>query len=141
MSKLIILRSCSGSGKSTHARAILADTLRDGLTCTIRSTDDQFIVNGTYKFNPRLLSQNHDRNQLLVEKDMKEGVNVIIVDNTNIKRSHMAPYKLLARKYDYEVEEVIVDNPDPSKVDLYFNRNLHGVSRSTIARQIKEFEI
>lgn len=138
MRQLIIMRGLPGSGKSTRAREIVEIGLcGPGFKATIRSTDDQFMVNGKYVFNPRMLGVNHAANLRLVEQDMKDEIPCIIVDNTNIKRRDFAPYITLAKKYGYDVrEEVIAER----NVDTCFERNSHNVPREAIQRMADNFE-
>lgn len=53
----------------------------------IHSTDSYFVdaATGRYTFNPELLSINHQRNLDAFCASLAEGVNTVIVDNTNIQ--------------------------------------------------------
>lgn len=104
MRAIYIMQGVPGSGKSTVAKmmqkSILLD-LENGDTVSIRSTDDQFMVDGKYCFDQSKLGGYHMKNVFLVERDCQDGVNVIIVDNTNIKQRDAKPYIELAKKYNY----------------------------------------
>ena len=89
---LYIMRGMSGSGKSTKARELAGDVGE------IYSTDDLFMKNGEYIFDPQQLPQNHKRNQDLVWNALSRGVPIVIVDNTNIRPQDYEPYKLMAQK-------------------------------------------
>jgi len=84
-----------------------------------------------------MLGVNHARNLQLVEKDMKDGIPCIIVDNTNIKRRDFAAYLALATKYGYTSREEVMTEWD---VDVCFNRNTHNVPREAIQRMHDNFE-
>jgi NEDD4-binding protein 2 len=107
--KLIIMRGISGSGKSTVAREI-------GKNGVILSTDDYFMKDGIYNFDPNLLGLNHKLNQEETEKNMQMDVSPIVIDNTNSKMWEMKPYVLLADKYGYEVS--IQEMPIPPIEEL-----------------------
>lgn len=103
--RMYIMQGFPGSGKSTVAK-MLASTVEGSV---IRSTDDQFMVDGVYKFDQAKIGGYHMHNVFLVEKDCKAVVPLIIVDNTNIKQRDANPYIALARKYGYSVTVVRVD--------------------------------
>ncbi len=96
---LVLMQGPPGSGKSTRA-ALVAKEI--GPNVTICSTDDQFIVDGVYTFDPSKLFQNHLANQRKVEKELKAGRNVI-VDNTNLVARDAKAYIDLAKKYGAKI--------------------------------------
>jgi predicted kinase len=106
---LIIMRGISGSGKSTLAKKI-------GEKGVVLSTDDYFMKNGKYDFEPSKLGLYHKQNQEEAEKNMKKEISPIVIDNTNSKIWEMKPYVSLADKYGYEV--VIKELPTPSIEEL-----------------------
>jgi predicted kinase len=59
------------------------------------------MVDGKYCFDQTKIGGYHAKNVWLVERDCQDGVNVIIVDNTNIKQRDAQPYIELAKKYNY----------------------------------------
>ncbi len=120
-----------GFGKSYKAKQIHADNI----PCRIHSTDDEFIVDGVYQFDPKKLGINHQNCQSKVREAMESGVNVI-VDNTNILKSHRAPYVKLAQEFGYEVEEVFVE----CDVEVAIKRNTHNVPEATIRRMAATIE-
>jgi len=120
---IIIMQGASGSGKSTKARELKAIH-----NATIHSTDDFFVVDGLYNFNPKLLAQYHGQNLCATIEDMKMGKNVI-VDNTNTKRWEVKPYVESAIQLGYDVqfircvgEFVNIHNVPPSIVESMRNR-------------------
>jgi predicted kinase len=140
MKDLFILRGLPGSGKSTLARTLSANAVAFGYIPTIRSTDDQFMVDGKYTFNPRMLGVNHNKNQQLVRHDMEIGVDCIIVDNTNIKRRDFATYIALAKEFGYTVHETVCGMFDEDSVKFCHSRNTHGVPIEAVRRMAQNFE-
>lgn len=104
--ELIIMRGISGSGKSTLAQK------HKGEKGKIFSTDDFFMQDGRYQFDPKKLSTNHSMNKDRTEKAMIEGVSPIVIDNTNFEAWEMKPYVELADKYGYQVKIVETDPVD-----------------------------
>ena len=75
--KMYLLRGVPGSGKSTKSNAILSENDIDISNILIKSqhilsTDDFFIVDGKYKFDPRKIGQYHEANHRRAEDQMKK---------------------------------------------------------------------
>jgi len=96
--KLIIMRGISGSGKST-----LAKSTQKELGGLIFSTDDFFMQDNQYKFDPKMIGINHQKNQDRTRKAMEDGISPIIIDNTNTQAWEMKAYVDLADEYGYEI--------------------------------------
>ena len=105
--KLIILRGLPSSGKSTRAKELAGS---DG---QIFSTDEFFYVveesfaPNKYSFNSSRLGEAHRWNKERAMKAMDEGVEVVIIDNTNVKKSEPQPYidYGLSKGYEVSIEE------------------------------------
>lgn len=104
--KLILMRGVSGSGKSTLARKLSEEIVG----AVIYSTDDFFMVNGEYRFDPKRLGEYHGHNVRCTEDAMVEKRPCIIVDNTNTQAWEMKPYVELAVTHGYTVKIV---EPEP----------------------------
>jgi predicted kinase len=131
--KLILMRGCSGSGKSTLARTLAPAE-------AIFSTDDLFMVDGEYCFNPMLIADKHRENQRRVEMAMRDMVDVVVVDNTNTCAWEMVAYVDLADTYGYDVDIVESNTSWRFDADELFARNSHGVPREAIKAQIARYE-
>lgn len=117
MNMLIMMQGASGSSKSTTAKNFKVVLEFAGYIVEIFSTDEFFYINGQYKFDPTKLSLYHIMNLDRTLKALEDG-KTVIVDNTNLLRSHCKHYVQWA-----------VDHNIP----VYFYRatgnfqNIHGV--------------
>lgn len=150
MSKLIIVRGASGSGKSTVAKKVRIISNPDtwhkldpfpvlvGDIGKIFETD-QFWINdrGKYNFSTALLPKAHQWNQLNVERAMFHEEKLIVVANTFIERWEVRLYLDLAYQYKYDVE--MMRTPGPWDVDVLHKRNKHNVPLHVIQRQVDNY--
>jgi predicted kinase len=141
MKKLIIVRGISGAGKSYLTQQYIDCAINLGLTYKVCSADNYFIINGVCKFNKNDLYQAHLVCQTQALIAMRAGINIVIIDNTNIKKKDYKFYIEIASEYgfDYEVEEQVVEMKEED-IELCFHRNQHQVPLETIKRQFRQFE-
>uniref|UniRef100_A0A672JEB9 NEDD4 binding protein 2 n=1 Tax=Salarias fasciatus TaxID=181472 RepID=A0A672JEB9_SALFA len=133
---LVLLRGAPGSGKSTLARALL-DHNRGGV---VLSTDDYFIRNGRYAFDPTALGEAHDWNHKRAKEAFERGNNPIIIDNTNMQGWEMKPYVAQALRHGYKV---LFREPDTwwkNKPRELERRTAHDVPVETIRRMLSGYE-
>ena len=100
------------------------------------SADDYFLQDGKYNFDPAHLSEAHAACQNKAKDSCNRGMNVVVVDNTNVRRWEMKFYLELAHQRDYIV--VLVQPKTPWKwnpVELAA-RNKHGVDVVTLKRKV-----
>ncbi|MFA6042204.1 MAG: ATP-binding protein [Patescibacteria group bacterium] len=126
-----IMRGVSGSGKTTVAKQLIQNG------GTIHATDNYFMVEGVYTFDPAKLSEYHELNFQSFSESLQAGVPVIVCDNTNILYTHYQRYVEAAEQAGYLVAIVTLPHPDPQQAA---ERNLHGVPLYAIDRQISRFE-
>ena len=130
--KLILMRGVSGSGKSTLAKEIASR--HEG--AVILSTDDFFMVEGEYVFDPKKISLNHGKNQERARSAMRDGTPCVIIDNTNTQSWEMKPYVLAAVEYGYQVE---IHEPDPVSIEEIMRRQAQRVdSNKSLSLEIVE---
>ena len=134
--EIILLRGVSASGKSTLAKQLVGNGV-------ILSTDDYFMKDGIYDFDPTKLGVYHKNNQDRTEENMIDGISPIIVDNTFSKEWEMKPYVKLADKYGYEVD--IKELPIPDIDELMKRQESRksinkSLPRETVERMIKNFK-
>jgi len=135
---LLILRGVSGAGKSTYARK-----LQQEVPGSVIVSADQYFMNekGEYKFDPSKLGQAHAQSLDTAIKAMKDGAPLVIVDNTNTQRWEFQKYVDAANDLGYNVDYKMIGGLSKEDVDLYTQRNVHGVPRGAIERMVQRFEV
>jgi len=131
--KLIIIRGISGSGKSTLSKQLIGNGFAF-------STDDFFMSDGEYNYDPDLIGNAHLWNINRVKTAMQNGINPIIVDNTNVHNWEMKPYVEQALKFKYEVEFAEPNTPWKFNIDELTKRNKHGVPKEVIEKMVTEWD-
>ncbi len=127
---VFILRGIPGCGKSTYAREKFAGAL-------ICSTDDFFMVDGEYKFDPTKLAEYHNANLRQFASYIMQCRPHIVVDNTNIAAWEIAPYYRLAEAFGYDVR-IIQFLAAPGWISS--ERNSHNVPREVLQRMAQSME-
>jgi predicted kinase len=134
MKELYLLRGLPGSGKSTFAKALVCD---DFLIC---EADKYFLTDGEYMFDGSKLRDAHEFCRNRVETYMKDSLlndqfyRRIAVSNTFTQEWEMETYFELAKKYDYRVYSIIVEN-------RHGGVNEHGVPEEKLEQMKERFEI
>ncbi len=141
-SKMCIMRGLPGSGKSTKTQELMkAFDARPGMAAAVCSADFYFVrPDGQYDWNPRFLKSAHFWCYKKAKEACERGDNLIIIDNTNIKREDFQPYLDLAKQHWYEVEEIVVGSFDEESCKIYAERNQHGCPLDVILKRAKVFE-
>lgn len=128
---LIILRGLPGSGKST-----LAAFLSENKKYPFLSIDDYFTdpATGKYSFH---FQNNHLAYKACEEntKDyMEKRFNKIIIHNTFTLSWEMEPYFKLAKKYDYSLFVVTVEN-------YHGKENVHGINKEQLEKMAEKYKV
>lgn len=128
MNVMVVMQGASGSGKSTMAQRIKEILEATGHKVEICSTDDEFKVDGVYKFDPSKIAENHLKNQKKAKYNLDWG-NSVIIDNTNTQRWEAKPYVVMAQEYGVPVffvpchgQFTNVHGVPPDKVEAMRNR-------------------
>ena len=130
---LYIMRGLPGSGKSTIAEKLG----KDGV---VLGSDDFFMVDGEYVFDPDALGYAHFWNQGRVEEAMKQQISPIVADNTNVQAWEMKPYVEMAIKYGYKIEFREANTPWKFDAQELAKRNQHGVPLDVIEDKLSRWE-
>jgi len=135
MSKvLVLLRGLPGSGKTSFANFIWSSYA----VCEA----DKFFYDkeSNYNFDATKLKEAHEWCRNEVETRMQDNQNnpqyypEIVVSNTFTQEWEMEAYFDLAKKYDYRVVSLIVEN-------RHGNSNIHGVPDDVLNKMRNRFSI
>lgn len=125
---VILMRAPSGFGKSTWIRN---NTVPD--KTAVCSADDFFVArgHGKYAFDPKLLARKSCLDKFRAA--MAANIEVIVVDNTNLRKSWYKDYVSLAKENGYKVFQKC----------LLTERfvNTHGVPEKKVEQMIASFEV
>jgi predicted kinase len=131
--ELILLRGIPGSGKTTLAKILLQIRVTD--EPEVLSADDFFEnENGEYNFDASKLKEAHNYCQFRCSERMRQQKAKIIVANTFTQEWEMEIYYEMAKRYNYRVHTLIVENRHGSE-------NIHDVPSEKIKQMKKRFEI
>jgi predicted kinase len=132
MNRVVCLSGCSGSGKSTYARNLLAACATTASSCsTIVSADDFFTLAGVYRFDASKLGLAHASCFRRFMMCMLANDALVVVDNTNTSPMEIAPYALAAAAFKYGFELVTIE----CDVEMAAARNTHGVPADKVRQQ------
>ena len=107
---VVINRAVPGSGKSTIADCIVEALQSKNSAASIHSTDAYFVKNSQkYDFDAKQLADFHAQNLEAFTNDLKEMIDLVVCDNTNLSSWQSEPYTNAARKHGYQV--VFIDFP------------------------------
>ena len=134
MNTIIFIRGLPGSGKSTFANYMFSNNIFEA---------DQYFYDEDekYNFDASKLHLAHKYCQLRVEHAMEDNLisgggvfSEIVVSNTSTTEKELEPYLKLAKKYDYQVVSLIVEN-------RHGNKSVHNVPEETLLRMKNRFSI
>ena len=134
---IFVLRGLPGAGKSTLAE-ILASSKGEKETSVICSADHyQVDEKGDYKFSYENLGYAHGKCQAKFAQSIKDGINVIIVDNTNTLHREFKDYEKQGKEAGYRVFIVAVGTLDRQ---LSYSRNSHDVPMDSINKMASRWQ-
>jgi predicted kinase len=119
---MVILRGLPGSGKSTIAAALAGLVQAEGGVCVVVSADD---VVGPDRADAHAACVGAARDAV------SAGAAMVVVDNTNLRRSDFAAYVDVARVHGYGVVVLQLECPTPSAAIEFQRRSMHGVRFDT----------
>jgi predicted kinase len=138
--EVVIIRGCSGSGKSTY----IEQNYSGAIICSADNFfEERAMLNGTSyeeEFQPWLLSRAHQSCwAVFIHAVAVRDEKLVVVDNTNICGWEFENYETLAKALGYKV--TIVNMPMNEPAEVYHKRNKHGVPLEAIQRMINSFEL
>lgn len=128
MRDVIILSGRSGSGKTEFAEMIYNSSVFDAAICT---ADDYFYQDGKYNFDASKLGEAHKWCREKFQKELDNGVPLVIMNNTNTRLEHVQPYIDAAHEAGYRVHWIFTAHHHEGK-------NTHGVPESTLEKQTQQ---
>lgn len=127
---VLIMRGSSGTGKSTYVKR----------NCPkehyLVSTDNYFIREGRYEFDPGKLPEYHNASLRSYLNLLQDKVQNIVVDNTNIRMFEIAPYYRLAEVFGYHVQIFTM----MCNIQTAIKRTQHGVPAHIIQNMMNSME-
>lgn len=139
--ELIIMRALPGTGKSTRSNEIKEWFENNGYQAVICGTDEYFTdEDGNYNWSAHLIKAAHNWNLERAKEYMSNGVNVVIIDNTNIEFWEAEKYIKYGLQYRYAIRVEEVQTPWAGNIDELVVRNVHRVPREAIERMASKWE-
>ncbi len=123
---IYLVRGLPSSGKTTLAKQ---------LTSNVFEADHYFYDNdGNYNFIPSKIKEAHKECQEFVGYAMESNIPKIAVSNTFTQEWEMEPYFEMAKKHNYYVTCIVVEN-------RHGGTNTHGVPQEKVEQMKNRFEI
>ncbi len=110
---------------------------KDPKYVAIHSTDQYLYENGEYKWTPAKMGPSHSKNYEAFRKSIDDGIDLVIVDNTNTTRKEYTKYQNYAEKNGYWVSFIVMPHPT---IDEAVRRNTHNVPADVIKKMRDRFE-
>lgn len=136
MTKLLVLKGLSGSGKTTRAKELEKEGWVHVEKDVIRK-DQRLFPNG-YNFpkDEQKVVQERDRQ---IRKALSSGKNVVSSD-TNLAQKHIRQMQTIARQYDadFELDDSFLSVPIATLIERDRNRE-NSVGEAVIRKQFHEF--
>jgi predicted kinase len=135
MKNMIIMRGLPGSGKSYRAKELyykFKEKYPYHLYGIFQADAFWYTLSGKYEYDSKLAGYAHDFCRGKVAFAAKRGVNLIIVDNTNITIEEMKPYLTIAAIFGYQVTIEYSGTPWAWDVKECVARNQHAVPEDVI---------
>ena len=144
MKTVLINRAVPGSGKTTFAKNIFAAVSSAGLTIAVHSTDEYFMRGGRYVFDISMLGEYHRRNLAAFKESLAKGIDLVVVDNTNLHPWETEPYTIAARTAGYRI---ILMNFKPREFEKHMEAqkvtpekpDAHEVPEASMREHIADF--
>ena len=137
MNTAVIPRGIPGSGKSTLTNLLMELASKNNFSFSVHSTDALLYVNGVYTFVPEKMGYMHNLNYQNFQKSVDDGVNLIVVDNTNIMPKDFMRYVDYAKGKGYRIAEARFH---PDSLEEHTKRNVHSVPAEAVQRMYERFQ-
>ncbi len=135
--KLIILRGLPGSGKTELATELIKKNKGRGY---VFSTNDYFIEDGKFKYDPKKVKDAHLWTVSRAVEAMGKGRELVIINNTNVRKWEAKPYVLAGINNGYSVKFIEPDTEWKFNPNELTNRDTHNVPIEVIKRMLGSWE-
>jgi hypothetical protein len=125
--EMVIVRGLPGCGKTTFAEMVA------GTNGEVFETDEYFVTDNGYDFDPSKLGEAHEWCRQQVEEALENGVARVVVSNTSTEVWEFLDYIKMAAEYGYRVHSIIKENRHRSS-------SVHGVPQSARNKMENRFE-
>ena len=132
----IIMRGPTGSGKTYTLKKLFDESVPSSSVVRIFSTDDLFMTNGVYQFDPTRLAALHNKNFENFSNAVVNNAQVVCVDNTNILSYEYGRYIELGRNHGYVT--VVLQCKKLALKD-YVARSTHNVTIDSIRARANKY--
>ena len=134
---MIIMRGLPGSGKSS----LVGRILKIYPQAEVCSADAYFTqADGSYQYDRNKIKEAHTFSQERAETLCRDACNLVIVDNTHVKRWELQPYLNTAAKFRYSVVILEPQTPWARNPEQLAVRNSHNVNENAIKKKLKEWQ-
>lgn len=145
---VVIMSGIPGSGKSTAAKRIKREHDQDPATgkALIVSADDYFVSyeTGDYEFDPKLLPKAHADCLLRFVRALvnsgRDGIDMVIVDNTNIESWERRNYEAIAGSHGWVVKHHPMEVTTVRDIRACWKLCVHNVPLAVIADMAVRYE-
>ena len=136
---VVMMRGLPGSGKSYYAKQLIA-SLPEYVNSCIVSADDYFVdAAGNYQWNGSKIHDAHHTCFDMFLRALWDRIDVIVVDNTNIRLDEMQPYVMVTSiaDYDLQVHQFV---PSESMLETIIERCVHNVPADKVKRRFRQWQ-
>lgn len=141
MPLFIVFRGLPGSGKSSVSKRV--QELLQGCTLqVVRICTDEILemAEGGYLWAGNKMPLYHGIAHKMAYLATNNDVDIVILDNTNTRKSEYESYIIDARQKGYVTYEFIIGEIDEEAIQNSFNRNSHSVPMEAIRKMAARFQ-
>jgi len=137
------MRGLPGSGKTTVAERLLKKFMNIYNVVVCKCSADSYFMDdeGNYNFDHTKLGKAHGACKFKAATAMRQGISLVVIDNTNTTKREVKPYLEMAKEHGYSVRQITVGGTSDGDIVTYMERGLHNVpaeSMKKMAARLKD---